>query len=233
MPYRRLPNTDKARIWAMETAIEKMRGSDCYAPVISPDVMVKAERILYQFKTANKKYLVNLEKQLAFSRSDTYQNRLKTARMYVSHFIMVFNMCIKRKEFRASDRTYYSMPEDMTDLPDLSSDVAVLKWCGNVIRGERDRIGRGGIPIYNPSVAKLAVHYDLFNEQYQQHNILMTLTDESLHEVSAMRPEVDAMILEMWNSIEKYFSDLCGEKRLNACREYGVIYYYRKGEKTD
>ena len=233
MPYRRLPNTDKARIWAMETAIEKMRGSDYYAPVISPDVMAKAERLLYQFKTANKKYLANLEKQLAFSRSDTYQNRLKTARMYVSHFIMVFNMCIKRKEFKVSDRTYYSMPEDMTDLPDLSSDVAVLKWCENVIRGERDRTGRGGIPVYNPSVAKLAVHYDLFNEQYQQHSTLKSLTDESLREVSSMRPEADAMILEMWNSIERYFSDLSGEKRLNACREYGVIYYYRKSEKTD
>lgn len=231
MPYRRLPNTDQARIRAIETAIATMRAQAMYRPVISPDVLVKAERALYQFKAANAKYLANLEKQLAFSRSDTYRTRLKTARMYVSHFIMVFNMCVKRGEFKASDRTYYSMDQDQSDLPDLSSDVAVLRWCENVIRGEKARTSRGGVPIYNPTMAKVAVHYDLFNEQYQQHNTLRLLTDESLQEASDLRPQIDAIILEMWNAIEKSFADLEGEARLNACREYGVIYYYRQGER--
>lgn len=217
----------------MSTAIEKMRTADYYAPVISPDILTKAERLLYRFRNANTQYLANLERQLEFSRSDIYQNRLKTARMYVSHFILVFNMCVKRNEFKVSDRAYYSMPEDMTEVPDLSTDAAVLKWCENVIRGERARTGRGGIPIYNPSMAKLAVHYDLFNEQYQQHSTLRSLTDESLREVAGMRAEVDAMILEMWNSIERYFSDLSGKAHVDACREYGIIYYYRKGETVD
>ena len=233
MPYRRLPNTDKARLKAMETAVDKMRRSDSYVPVIAPDLLVRVERLLWQFQSANRTYLSNLDQQLAFSRSDKYQTRLKTARMYVSHFIMVFNMCVKRKEFKVSDRSYYSMPEDMSEVPDLSTDVAVLRWCENVIRGERERTGRGGIPVYNPSVAKLAVHYDLFNELYKEHKRLKSLTDESLNAVAVMRPEADALILDVWNSIEKFFSNLSGEERLDACRSYGVIYYYRKGEKTD
>lgn len=233
MPYRRLPNTDRARIRAIETAVNHMRDTIYYAPVISPDMMTKAERLLYQFRIACDNYLANLDKQLEFSRSSVYQNRLMTARMYVSHFIMVFNMCVKRNEFKASDRTYYSMPEDMSEVPDLSSDVAVLKWCENVIKGERARTARGGSPVYNPTMAKVAVYYDLFNEQYQQHNELKKMTEESLRRVSDMRPQVDAMILEMWNSIERYFADKTGEERLNSCRDYGVVYYYRKGEKTD
>ena len=48
-----------------------------------------------------------------------------------------------------------------------------------------------------------------------------------------MRPQIDEVILEVWNSIESYFSDLTGEKKLNACRQYGLIYYYRSGEKAD
>lgn len=233
MPYRRLPNTDKARIKSLETAIGMMRNSDRYVPVLTPDVMVRAERILHDFKAASDQYVSNLERQLDFSRSDAYQTRLKTARMYVTHFMLVFNMCIKRKEFKDSDRNFYSMPEDMTELPDLSSDAAVLKWCSNVIKGERDRTARGGIPVYNPSVAKLAVHYDLFNDLYQKHTMLKKQTDESLERVAGMRAETDAVILEMWNMIEHYFSDMSGDERIEACRQYGVIYYYRKSEKAD
>ena len=233
MPYRRLPGTDAARIRTMETAIDKIRYSDYYAPVISPDILTKAERLLYEYKNAETQYLANLSRQMAFSHSDQYQNRFKTAKMYVTHFLLVFNMCVKRNEFKTSDRTYYSLPEDMSELPDLSTETAVLRWCENVIRGERERTARGGIPVYNPSMAKLAVHYDLFNEQYQQHESLRRFTDESLQKVAGMRPSVDAMILEMWNSIERYFADKQGSERIEKCREYGIIYYYRKGEQTD
>lgn len=233
MPYRRLPGTDAARIRTMETAIDKIRYSDYYAPVISPDILTKAERLLYEYKNAETQYLANLSKQMSFSHSDLYQNRFKTAKMYVTHFLLVFNMCVKRNEFKKSDRTYYSLPEDMSELPDLSTEIAVLRWCENVIRGERERTARGGIPVYNPSMAKLAVHYDLFNEQYQQHESLRRFTEESLQKVAGMRPSVDAMILEMWNSIEHYFADKQGSERIEKCREYGIIYYYRKGEQTD
>lgn len=233
MPYRRLPNTDKARIRALENAIGQMRNSERYVPVLPPDVMVRAERILHDFRAANEQYVSNLQRQLDFSRSDAYQTRLQTARMYVTHFLLVFNMCIKRKEFKASDRTFYSIPEDMTELPDLSGDAAVLKWCSNVISGERNRMARGGIPVYNPSVAKLAVHYDLFNDLYQKHTLLRKQTDDSLNKVAGMRAETDAMILDIWNRIEHYFSDMSGEERLDACRQYGVVYYYRKCEKAD
>ena len=51
--------------------------------------------------------------------------------------------------------------------------------------------------------------------------------------VSLMRPQMDEVILDVWNSVENYFSDLTGEKKLKTCREYGLIYYYRTSEKTD
>ena len=33
--------------------------------------------------------------------------------------------------------------------------------------------------------------------------------------------------------IEGFFSDLEGDAKIKACEEYGVIYYYRKGEKDN
>ena len=229
MPYRRLPNTDKARIRSLETAIAKMRNNDYYAPVLSPELLSKAEKKLIQFRDAVDRYVKSLETEVSYSKSEPYQTRLKNARMYVSHFLTV----IKRGEMKAADRDYYSISQDSGELPDMSSDIAVIRCCENTINGERTRIAKGGIPIYNPTIAKVAVHYDLFKELYDKQCELRQLTDEALMVVSLMRPQVDDVILDVWNSIENYFSNLTGEKKLKVCREYGLIYYYRTSEKTD
>lgn len=230
MPYRRLPNTDKARIRSLETAINKMKYSEYYAPVLSPELFAKAEKKLAQFNDAVGRYLKSLDTQVSYSKSESYQDRLKNAKMYVSHFLTVFNLCVKRGEIKASDREFYSIPVNSGEMPDMSTDIAVIRCCENAIRGEKARVEKGGIPIYNPTIAKVVVHYELFKELYDKQCDLRQLTDESLLVVSLMRPQIDSIILEVWNSIESYFSDLTGEKKLKACREYGLIYYYRKGE---
>lgn len=233
MPYRRLPNTDKARIRSLETAINKMRNSDYYAPVMSPELFNRADKKLAQFKEAVERYVNSLETQVNYSKSEAYQDRLKNAKMYVSHFLTVFNMCVKRGEMKASDREFYSIPENSGELPDMSSDIAVIRCCENTINGEKARTAKGGVPIYNPTIAKVAVHYDLFKELYDKQSKMRQLTDEALLVVSLMRPQVDEVILDVWNSIENYFQDLTGEKKIKVCREYGLIYYYRTSEKAD
>ena len=80
---------------------------------------------LRQFKEAVDRYLKSLDTQVSYSKSEPYQTRLKNARMYVSHFLTVFNMCVKRGEIKASDRSFYSIPENSGELPDMSSDIAV------------------------------------------------------------------------------------------------------------
>lgn len=228
MPYRRLPNTDQARIRSLETAINKIRNSDYYAPVLPPELFSRTEKKLKQFKGIVDKYLKSLEEQINYSKSDLYQERLKKAKMYVTHFITVFNFCIKRGEIKASDRELFSIPENSGELPDMSSDIAVIRCCENTIRGEKARTEKGGIPIYNPTIAKVAVHYELFKELFDKQCELRQQTEESLLVVSLMRPQIDAVILEVWNSIEDYFDDLSGEERIKACRDYGIIYYYRE-----
>ena len=112
MPYRRLPNTDKARIRSLETAIAKMRNNDYYAPVLSPELFSKADKKLQQFKGAVERYVKSLDDQVNYSKSEPYQNKLKNAKMYVSHFLTVFNLCVKRGEMKPSDRTRQFVDKD-------------------------------------------------------------------------------------------------------------------------
>lgn len=94
------------------------------------------------------------------------------------------------------------------------------------------RTSQGGIPIYNPTIAKVKVHYDLFVDSYEKQKNLQALTNRSLSTLASMRAEADRLILDAWNQVEKNFEDIHpNEKRLDLCRDYGLIYYYRTGEK--
>ena len=47
-----------------------------------------------------------------------------------------------------------------------------------------------------------------------------------------MRAKDDELILQIWNEVEGKDADVIpNEQRLAKCREFGVIYYYRTGEK--
>jgi hypothetical protein len=123
-------------------------------------------------------------------------------------------------------------PDDFT-LPDLSTEQAIIDWGEHIIKGENERLGqRGGTPIYNPTIAKVKVHYDIFAEARYSRDRYKKQMQRSLDILNQMRIEVDAIILDIWNQVEAYYSNLPLEQRLEKCREYGVIYYYRKNEKT-
>ena len=69
------------------------------------------------------------------------------------------------------------------------------------------------------------MHYDLFMDIYGRQNNLQALTARSLQALASMRAEADRLILDAWNQVEKSFeSVLPNEKRLELCRDYGVIY---------
>ena len=62
-------------------------------------------------------------------------------------------------------------------------------------------------------------------KQYQ------TKTTEALADIDAIRPQVDEVILQLWNQIEKHFENEPPETKYALCRKYGVVYYYRRHEK--
>ncbi|MCQ2110564.1 MAG: hypothetical protein MJY79_03595 [Bacteroidaceae bacterium] len=53
MPYRRLPNTDKARIRSMKMALDKLRNDIGYVPILKPELVDRAERVLSRCSMAS------------------------------------------------------------------------------------------------------------------------------------------------------------------------------------
>ena len=204
MPYRRLPNTDQARIRALKAVVAKADVQNLYDLAVSLKTLTEARNFLTRFEAAQAYYLQCFERQSQAGHK--HQTNVKMARLYVSHFIQVLNLAVIRSEVRAAHKAYYGLPGDSTNVPDLSTETALVEWGRKIIDGEAKRTSQGGIPIYNPT--------------------------RSLESLSAMRTTADELILDIWNQVEKKFENVSpNEKRLDLCRDYGLVYYYRTGEK--
>lgn len=230
MPYRRLPNTDQARIRSLKAIAAKDESYDVHEPVISLNTLAAIRNFLPKFEAAQNLYAECYARQV--KAAPAHHRNVRMARLYISHFIQVLNLAMTRNEIRASQRDLYGLDKQRNTLPDLASENALTSWGRKVIEGEGKRTALGGIPIYNPTIAKVKVHYDLFVESYEHQKSLQAQTAKSLEKLASMRAEADRLILEAWNQVEKKFEAVAPlEKRLGLCQDYGLIYYYRNGEK--
>lgn len=231
MPYRRLPKTDQARIRALRAAVENSTQNGVYTNVLSHNTYHRAKNFLERFSREVSVYRRCVSEQSSKKGNKEYDAALKKARMYVSHFIQVLSMSIMRGEIARNKRPYYGLVEDEDTVPNLFSESSVLEWGIKVIEGERRRQSEGGVPIYNPTMGRVSVVFEIFKGMYEKQQMLQKRTNEALHNISDMRFEADEIIFDTWGEIEKAFSEFQGEERLKKCARYGVIYYERPDRK--
>lgn len=229
MPYRRLPNTDQARIKALENAIEKDGCRENGNLILSYKSVQDAANFLTNFKRLHQLYQQSFETQVKASKK--YQTQLKTVRLYISHFIQVLNMAVIRNEIKKENKKLYGMEISDYTVPDLSTENSILKWGEQIIHGENERLKAGGVPIYNPTIAKVKVHFNIFTEAYYNQKTNQANTTRNQEKVALMREKADELILDIWNQVEEAFKDYPSAEKIYKCQEFGVVYYYRIKEK--
>ncbi len=229
MPYRRLPNTNQARLRSIQQAVSMGEAANLYDLAYSYKLFEDAKGFLVRYQRAINENKQCSEKQ--FSTSVEFQEAAKNARMYVSHFIKVLNMCVQRREIKAEYKEFYGLEIDSNITPDLSTDESLYRWGKKIIDGEQRRLGMGGTPIYNPAIAKVRVHYDIFAEGYNNQKVLQNNTVRTSENIAQLNREADELILKIWDEVEASFADQQPNAKIEQCKKYGLIYYYRKGEK--
>ncbi len=230
MPYRRLPNTDQARLRSLKQAVIKADAVRLYDLAFSQKILVQIQSFLPSFEKELTEY-----KQVMFQQTkqgNAYREMLKSARMYVSHFIQVLNMAVLRGEIKPDAQALYGLDPETKSLPDLSTDVLVSEWGRKIIDGEQKRIMQGGTPIYTPSIANVRVKYERFMDAYERQKFSYSKLERYHDSIVSLRKRADQLIADLWNEVESHYQDEDNsERKLESCRDYGVIYYYRKEEK--
>lgn len=228
MPYRRLPNTDQARLRALKNAVQRASEANFNERVLSFAIQQQSEQLLMQFENQVAQFQSNYEAKVKVNKQ--YRHVVGNARMYISHFIQVLNMSVQRGEIKREQKNLYGLDPSSNTLPDLTLEEDLIKWGKQIIDGEMKRTANGGFPIYNPNITKVKVHYDILKEHVANHSFMSRNTDRVQTDLGELREQADKLILEIWNIVEAYYADCLPYDRMRKCMAYGVIYYYRPGE---
>jgi hypothetical protein len=229
MPYRRLPNTDSSRVRALKAALNMSTKINRYELAFSFLLQQRLETFLPHYELAIRNQRQALSQQS--SRSKDYNEKLRKAKLYVSHFIQVLNFTIIRGELKPEAREFYGLKQTSKSTPSLLKDLKVIEWGEKLIKGEQERTRMGGNPIYSPSIALVRVNCENFKQAYNNQKTLQNNTQRFTDKVAEFRSQADELILSIWNEIEAKFSELSDEEKRAKCSEYGVVYIWRKGEK--
>ena len=231
MPYRRLPNTDSARLKSLKSAHEKGKDVPPFKLAFSPNSYRKIQSILPVFEGAIYEHKNSLNIQA--DKNKEYQKRLRKVRLYISHFIQVVNMAISRGDLVPDTRNYFGLEEEDKRLPTLNSEEEIIVWGQKLIAGERERRNKGLSPVTNPTIAVLKVHYDKFMEYHQYQKSLKKRSQRAQEQLNEKRSQVDSVIQQIWNEVENTYNDLPEEMRREKASEYGLVYVFRKSELTN
>lgn len=196
--------------------------------VLSYQTIRDVRELLNKFRNLQGQYQLYQDQFLKANQG--YKQEIYVARMYVSHFLQVMNMAIDRGELKPEIRQDYGLDPEKSKLPPLIKEKDLDEWGSRVILAEEQRIRKGGVPIYNPNIAKVKVHFSIFRDHYYNMNTLRTNCAKFLEELTAMRPMVDDIILDIWNQVDTFYEGLPLAQHLEKVRQFGVIYFTRPSE---
>jgi len=212
----------------MKTALEKGKEVPPHQMAYSAKTVVRLQRFLPLFE-----HNILLQRQAIASqnkKSKDYNEMVRKARIYLTHFLRVMNMAIFRGDLPAETRAYYGLATNESTTPSLNTDNELISWGRRIIEGEEFRIRKGGSPITNPTIAVVKVRFEKFIESWEFHKTLAKKTLDYTERTGEMRKEADDIILSIWNEVEAYYESLPEDLKKTESEEYGLIYFYRKNE---
>jgi hypothetical protein len=228
MPYRRLPNTDAARIRAMKTALRKGEELPPHKLAFSSKLFIELRRLftLFENNINHYRHSVNIQN----NKNKDYSETLCKTRIYLTHFVRVMNMAITRGELPAEIRTIFGISVNDSTVPPLISENEIVNWGKKIIESEELRIRQGGSPITNPTIAVVKVWYENFLQALHNNNMQAKKLSDIVEKNNSLRKEVDNLIFEIWNEVEKSHAAYLDDARKTMNEEYGLVYFYRKQE---
>jgi hypothetical protein len=227
MPYRRLPNTDVARLRALRIAFEKGKELPPFQLAFSQATLQKIQSNLHIFEAAVQESRQAYNVQI--SKSQEYIKLLKKVKLYMSHFVQVANLAVIRGDLNAADCEYFGYAHGRK-VPSFNSEKEVITWGEKLIQGETLRIKNRLTPVANPSIAVVKVWYEKFLDANLFQKNLQKNLQRSQKNLIGLRKIVDDIISQIWNEVEQHYQELPDEMKRNNCKIYGIVYFFRKNE---
>lgn len=238
MPFRHLPNSDAQRLAALDAAYKK------WGTTAAGDRLITAAHFA-SLDLSNPNSLYSTfkkdvgESAAALAKQSTATGGVDRAysalAQFVSHFIQTFNLAVARGVFPRSDRAYYGLDVSHSDVPPLVTQADITGWAQKVIDGEAARLADnpGATPMELPSAGEVAAALAALSPVDSAQSKAKDTYQKEQEDVATDRGPVDALITDVWDTIEFNLRTLDGPSRRRRAREWGVIYLLRADEPPD
>ncbi len=233
MPFRKLPNSDNQRTAALNSSVTKYEASSeadrLYPPTLHDPL--SALRTDWARKVG--------ERDVAAALQGTETAQAEVARLrleqFVSHYFQVFQLGVARGDFERADRTFYGLDFSQTDIPTFNNHEELVLWARHIVDGDAARTAaKPKEPAMAlPSAAEVATALATYQIEHVDQSTTGTAKAGGHDEVALMRPKVDALIREVWDTIEFNLRHESGPDRRRQARAWGIIYVPRPGETPD
>jgi hypothetical protein len=215
------------RTRALQAALEKVAFKNTKV-AISANTIDELQIVKSKFENTLKHYEMNI--QIQSEKYHEFKMAMDKARMYVAHFIQVLYLTSERGEINGGIK-YYGLEEFEGKVPPLNTAEEILQWGEIVIKGEQQRIQKGGSAIYNPSIAMVKIRVEEFKDAaiFQQNLKRNTLRTYNL--MQDLRKSTNDFISKLWNEIEENLESESPKHKRQIAQEYGIVYVFRRNEK--
>ena len=231
MLTKKLPDTDEERLSILKSIIEQEEIIEASDRILSIIEFHDLRTFATTFESTD--YMYNQAITDKEKAKTLYDDLLKNAQLYISHFIQVLFLTVIRNEIRAEHFRFYGFKEANPVLPNLSTEEDVLKWGDSLMRGESERTYRGGIPLYNPAIAKVKVHYELFKESIYSLSIYEKNLQRLQNKMDDLREKADELIWNTWTKVEDQYGNYSPETQTIMFKAYKIQMLYRKGDQLN
>lgn len=219
---RRLPTTNISRQLALNNANEANTAPPGGVNVLSA---ATSARVVAQTPVYNGALLAAATAKANLNTNTPVKDAaVSLCRMYVSHFIQVFNLGVARGKYPAGHRAYYQLDADSDAVPDLRAEDLVRVWAHRLVDGDAVRLANGGLPMANPDISEVQTALSAMETQMTTHDNLTALLDNEQETVDGLNTAADSLIKRVWDEVETFYGEETIESKRANARLWGVIY---------
>ena len=228
MYIKKVPETDDGKIRALRAAVDRDELNADREIILSAEEVKELRSFINSYE-GDRLVLKQTIKDSAKAQIE-YGELFKNTEMYVSHFIQVLQLAAIRNEIKPEvlieDYGFESGKE--LELPDLSTEDAIIFWGDKMIQGEAKRMSRGGYHLYNPAIAKVKVHYELFLDVVHSAKIYKQNMIRQQAILYERQKKAENMIRDIWSRVEEKYGNLPLQELSEVYQSYKISYHYQK-----
>jgi hypothetical protein len=233
MPYRDFPKSVLAKNGVLEQATQKVANTAPGQMAISADTIATLETTYPVFRQEIAERQEQLARQAMATKAENEQQGVLYN--YVSHFMQVLNLGILRGKFANTDRLYYGLNANQSDLPKLRSEHDLVSWAKNLVAGEAKRLSENegekkAKPMSNPSIGEVENELNKFIALSNAQDEEKQAFDAENKDVLDMLPAIDDLIRDIYDEVEFYYRKETAANRRKMARQWGILYVSRNGE---